>query len=396
MSDLTASLAKGRALFVTNTPRVHADDADNKVAGVYSHVNLRASGTEADENASLKMFIANQMKLMNVQPLCINGAMRYFQRQTPGTLTTCNDAAFGGPDGWKMLCESASMQFKRITGDTYGQFACEVKNNSGGAKGGGIAQAIKACKVIPLAGKEVTLSARVRCSEANNIYFAIASWTSTADAPTSDPISSWTSPLTYVANYTENANLTTALLANTWTDISLTATLSAGATNVALIMVIVGTGSGGAGLSNNALVDFSQVWFGAGEIAPTWQAVAEDQDLANCRHHYAKSFAVDVAPVQNSGTEVGALHYYCMRAAATVNGAQLRFPVTMHAAPTMTYYSPGAASTAWYNYSGAAASGASSSQGLSDSGVCVENAQAAGDALSNRLAIHWSAAAEIW
>ncbi len=71
-------------------------------------------------------------------------------------------------------------------------------------------------------------------------------------------------------------------------------------------------------------------------------------------------------------------------------------PVTMRDTPNMTYFSPGAATTAWWNASGTPeASGASSTLGAGDQGATVVNASTANDAVTEEVAIHATAESEL-
>ena len=75
---------------------------------------------------------------------------------------------------------------------------------------------------------------------------------------------------------------------------------------------------------------------------------------------YQKSFLYTTAPAQSAGQD-GAIGYLCQVGSTVAGyGVPIRFPVVMRAAPTMTYYSPSAASAKWYNLSGATESGTAS------------------------------------
>lgn len=132
-----------------------------------------------------------------------------------------------------------------------------------------------------------------------------------------------------------------------------------------------------------------------GSIATQFRTLDAATILRQCQRYYFKTFPQGTAPAQNVGNNTGAHSYRARRATAVANGEYIRFPVTMRATPTITYYSPKAASTAWYDITGSTASGASGSSGASDSGVFVTNAQAAADAIGDVLSIHLQAAAEL-
>ena len=133
-----------------------------------------------------------------------------------------------------------------------------------------------------------------------------------------------------------------------------------------------------------------------GETFRTWQ-YSTVSDLQACQRLCEKSFDITTAPAQNSGVELGAPEYYCKVAGLNTDGRQIPYKVAKRiTAPTVTTYSPGAASSSWWNYSGTpAASGAATVRASGQSGFVIENAQAAADATGNRIAIHWSSACEI-
>jgi hypothetical protein len=117
-------------------------------------------------------------------------------------------------------------------------------------------------------------------------------------------------------------------------------------------------------------------------------------NLLRCQRYYAKTFAYATAPAQNAG-DVGALCYFAYVAGATTSSQRWSFPATMRSTPTIVTYSTGAASANWWNHSDGAASGTAATQSLGDSGVTIQNGQAAGDGVGERIAVHASADAEL-
>lgn len=322
-----------------------------------------------------------------------NAGFNFFQRTNPSTLTNFTDAAYG-PDRWKLVSQSGTHQFERLAGDSNSTYCVSLLNNAGSASSNGCLQFLRSADSLPLNGVEVTLSARVRCSENNTIYARIVSWDGTADAPTNDPISTWF-PMAFVANYTEEANASVAVTATDWTDISVTATITFGTTNIMVFFHVEGSDGGSGGLSNAATFDVTEVMLVRGDTAQAWSPKAMPEDWNNCLYHYCKSFNADQVPQQNSGTDEGAVMYYAQAAGVSDNGVMVRFPIPMFKIPTMTYYNPHAANTKWRNIDDAADSGTPATQALGQGSVVIENPQVAGDGVGERLEIHWSAEAEI-
>jgi hypothetical protein len=221
-------------------------------------------------------------------------------------------------------------------------------------------------------------------------------WNSTVDSVTSDVVSAWgttgANP-TLVANWTfENtpaslAALTTGFQTFKIENISID---TSSATNVAVFIWIddVTTTVGD-------FIYITDVQLVLGPNATPFQRRLHTEELALCQRFFCKTFPQSVAPVQNVGDEIGAIHIV-IPVANQRCAAFWAFPVTMRATPTLTYYSPGAATTAWWNASGTPeASGASSSLGAGDQGVTIANASTANDAVTEEVAIHAQAESEL-
>lgn len=121
------------------------------------------------------------------------------------------------------------------------------------------------------------------------------------------------------------------------------------------------------------------------------------QELALCQRYYTKSFSLDTQVRQNSATYVGCVVVRLQLAGANASYSPVWFHQRMRATPTLTFYSPSAASSAWYNRSRAAASGASStpSSEVNENGFTAVNAGDAADLVGNNCSVHWSAEAEL-
>lgn len=148
--------------------------------------------------------------------------------------------------------------------------------------------------------------------------------------------------------------------------------------------------------SNNFKLQLIKVEIGTG--ATPWDNRSAGVELELCQRYFTKTFPQGIAPVENVGNFAGAITYHAAVAGATANGAYWSYPVTMRTAPTLTFYNPKAAGTAWYNNNDGGNSGASAAVdigGLGDRGVLVQNAQVATDAAGEVLGIHAVADASI-
>lgn len=117
--------------------------------------------------------------------------------------------------------------------------------------------------------------------------------------------------------------------------------------------------------------------------------------LQRAQRYFCKTFPIETAPAQNTGSALGALVYRAGVAGVSNQGLRWQYPVRMRAAPTVTLYNPSATNSNWRNVTDGADSGASSTDQLGESSVFVTNAQAAGDAAGELLAVHAAASARI-
>lgn len=90
-----------------------------------------------------------------------------------------------------------------------------------------------------------------------------------------------------------------------------------------------------------------------------------DRELARCQRYYVKTFDYAQPPVQNSGTNAGAIRTKVD--ANSTGGANWRFPTSMVRTPTITTYNPTAAASTWDDIGGVgtavAAAGATGQNG---------------------------------
>lgn len=105
-------------------------------------------------------------------------------------------------------------------------------------------------------------------------------------------------------------------------------------------------------------LDLSAVRLYIGQITTPWARRSATEELAKAQRRYQKSFPIGTAVAQNAG-QTGAIVIGAPYASGTNDN--LRLPLTfvpMRAAPTVTFYSPSAATANCYNLTGAADIGA--------------------------------------
>ena len=346
--------------------------------------------------ATVPSFLINLIK---------NGDFRIEQRRGDGTAYTAattplNDNDTVLLDRWILLSDgddAADVSQETSTVPVGSHAAIKLLVTGTNNKKFGIFQIIEAKDAEAIIGGFCSLSFKARRtgSSIGNLRAAIMAWSGTADVVTSDPVNNWLgagSNPTPVANWlNENipaslATLTTSYQTFKIENISID---TASTKNVGVFIWIddVTTTAGDA-------VFITDVQLVPGSAAVAFQRRQHAEELALCEKHYTKTFPQGVIPVQNVGDEVGAIHII-IPVANQRCAAFWKFPVTMFATPNLTYFSPGAASTDWWNASGTPeASGASSSLGAGDQGVTIVNASTANDGVTEEVAIHATAEAE--
>jgi len=138
----------------------------------------------------------------------------------------------------------------------------------------------------------------------------------------------------------------------------------------------------------------TQVQLEFGNWASPFEARFWSQELYDCQRYYAKTFNYATAPVQSGGTG-GAIAYRNPVAGATARGLTWRYPNTMRAAPSITYYNPSAANTKWRNATLAADSGTPASDLIATDRLAISNPQISTDAVGNLIELQVSADATL-
>ncbi|RJF74368.1 DUF2793 domain-containing protein [Rhodopseudomonas palustris] len=189
-----------------------------------------------------------------------------------------------------------------------------------------------------LRGQTVVLSARVRCSSAITLRYAIVEWTGTADAITKDLIADWASASPTAGNFFTAASTVvvgtgaTTLAANTLTDLlPLSGTVSPVMNNLAVLFWT------DAAQPQNVTLDIGKVKLERGSVATPFVAPRWRDVLADCQRYFAKTYATAVPP--GTPWAGGGLQHIVE---APCNYASLPtwlFPVEMRTAPSVMLYS---------------------------------------------------------
>lgn len=210
------------------------------------------------------------------------------------------------------------------------------------AKRMGFVQIVEAKNCLPYRGKNLVFTARVRCSIATTLRIALVSWNGAVDAPTRDVVNTWTSS-TYTAGNFFVANTDTIgvnaapVLANTFTDITVSSATAGGVvapSSMNNLYMVVWTD---AEVAQNVTLDASLLRCGLGTTAQRWTAPDAQVELARCQRYYTTSYVNQLAgtPAATVGRLVG------VSTAASVGSLAIPlFLPAMRAAPTLTIYNP--------------------------------------------------------
>lgn len=264
-----------------------------------------------------KATLAKIAALSRAKNYASNGEFRFWQRQTPGTLTSRQDDAYSA-DRWYILNSggAVNMQGARVAeviASSPTPYVAQFRNADATARQFGPAQIIESDRAIALRGKTVTFSfwARTDGTEVPNIRAGVIEWTGTADSVTSDVVSSWSATPGLIAN---------AAFINTPADLALTATMQQFSITVTLgttfnnLVLFIWTPSTEAQnddfyLTQVQLVEFSE--------ALPWNHIRKTyaEDLSDCQRYFEKSYVIDTAP----GTNITAGGQYIQLGAAVGN-----------------------------------------------------------------------------
>ena len=344
-----------------------------------------------------------------------NSTFRIAQRQAPASVTTYSNTSGRsyGPDRWGLTNENASMAFQRVNtattpetgyqGRFYGGF---LKVTSAGKII--VSQALETNDCMTLRGRKVRLqfkgkigsgSYTLRCcllqlTSAGSVNQIPATFVSAFGSGSTDP--TWGTNLSAITPDTANLNTSisgsglSCALASGWTLFGGTFTCPSDFRN--LVVVIFSDTQIGVG-------DFfylGEVGLFDGEEQRPFIPTRFDEDLALCQKYCCKTFATESAPVQNAGTGTGEHRWVATQAGAVVQKSPTwSFPVRMRLAPTVTVYSPNAASAQAYDQDAAQACTATTTNNVTDRGLNVHATGHATTAVGNYIAAHFLCEAEI-
>jgi hypothetical protein len=321
----------------------------------------------------------------------LNGAMQIAQRV--GALGGLGVAASRGYclDRWMVQASVAGSNASatQITGIGLSpfQFATRVQRTNGNANTGAIqfAQSLETLDSYPMQGLTVTLSFWARAGAnysptSNFLNASVFTGTGTDQNVLTAGYTGSAQPIS------QNAALTTA-----WQRFQYSAALSGTETEVAAVFTMTPVGTAGA----NDYFDVTGVQLEVGSVATDYDHQPFGLMLTRCERYYEKSFALATAPATNAGG-VGFLSMVAVRAGAVGQGGyQGVYRTRKRAVPTFTFYNPSAANNQAFDEGAAASCSSTTALTNSDNGFAMSFIGAAGTAVGNQIAVHWSADADL-
>ncbi len=327
----------------------------------------------------------------------MNGEFRFFQRQIPATQTNYQDDAYG-PDRWNILTSGGAVNVgvKRdtalaTTGYDFTKNNGYILQNNGTSRQWGMCQIIESQYCQNLRGKDVTFSALLSADSSlcTHLRLGIIEWTGTADAVTSDVVSSWASTPTLASSLTfintpASINMTTSFVQST-----VTVTLGTSFTNLIIFVWCPDS------VAQGGYFQITQTQLVQGRQAHPWSLIqlSPEDDLKNCQRYYNNSHTLDQAP---SAAESANAPIASNVASGSANTCYFNhyFPVEMRAAPSIVIRNPSTGDPGEMRES-ATANIAVTTVNVGTKRVSVKNTAGTSTASTNYSLIHVIADAEL-
>lgn len=359
------------------------------------------------------------------RPIIYNGAMEFWQRQAPGTLTTYSNVGgrVYGPDRWWTSNENASIQAIRV--DTMGALEAGLATrfygtiskitNTGKLM---VGQTMGATSIMNMRGNKARLQFNMKTSASLTIRMGLIQLTAAGTVDTV-PISAGTFVTAWGANTVDptlgtnlayitpdagsadggtiSGNAMSCACTTSWKRFGCTFTVPTDCKNLTLA---IWTDSQFTAAQS---VSFSEVGLYEGpEIRTNFVPYASILEILRCQKYYAKSFNLATAPAASltEANEGGFAKGMIGKAAATALAVVIPvyYPVRMRAIPTtVTLYTPIGAGAVPYRVTGTtpAVQTAVATRGSSEVGICVTATGDANGAVGDLVGVHWTAEAEL-
>ena len=321
-----------------------------------------------------------------------NGGLEVWQRGAGGSASIAVAASTTAytADGWALKTNAnQACTVDQVAGIATGsRWAARVRRTAG-QTGTGVMSfeyPLDADEIAALRGSRVTLSLTLQAG---------ANWSPASGNLTIELRTGTGTPAKRSAGaYTgEAADISvTQAITTTPTRYSFTSAAALGAAVTQGSVYLTWTPAGTAGAADDFTIDDVQPEIGPARTA--FERLPFTLELLLCQRHFWKTFKYDVAPVQNAGSPTADHQWGAQRAAAASNFGFLAFPVVMRAAPTITFFNPGAANAQARDLDAAADCSSTSGSGYVR-GMRFTTVGNASTAIGNTLAFHATADAGI-
>jgi hypothetical protein len=333
-------------------------------------------------------------KFGSVVQLARNGSFAVAQRAMP---TADNSYCL---DGWRLLLENANGAI--VTQDTAdvpsgAGYACKLVVGSGNNGKFGIWSPLENKDMLSLRGGVVSLRAPLKATAglvdgSGKIRIGIAQFTGTADAISSDPVTTWgaegTNP-TLATNWSF-ANIPVAIAVTTsWVDYLVeNVSISASATNIA---IMVWSDDRATTTTTDILRVGGYVTLTKGGDAPPAIVLPVGDEVAHALRYFEKSYNLGTTP--GSVATPGTFGVFLNGPSFDGQSAMVRFATRKRTTPTVTLYSDTTgASVKVHDSAGGEISLTKSSAGEGSFGVTL---YPLGAAASHSTTFHWTADADL-
>jgi hypothetical protein len=323
----------------------------------------------------------------------LNGDFQICQRGAGGSASFAMSGIYmQGPDRWQVIGGgSGACTMTQTAGATSGSYLlqCQRANGNASTQTILIGQTLTRDMAIGAAGKVLTISFKALIgANFSGVSNALSCYvvTGTGNTDVSYLTTGFTAPVNVVNNvYTVlNSTLTNYALQST--------TLASNVSQIAILFQYTPTGTAGA-------ADYFQITDIQLEVSPnqtSYQRRSFESELKECQRFYYKTFAYGTAPAQNLGVGTSEATWLQSTGASLSNFSQsLIWPVPMIAAPTVTLYSPAAATAQAYNETQGTACTSTTAYRLTANNTVIQATQAALTNFGQLWGVHMTADAEL-
>jgi hypothetical protein len=325
------------------------------------------------------------------QTLLYNGGFDLFQRGANGSasFTTISSRAYTA-DRWQAQHTGGNATVTQVAGSV-SRFGFKLQRTAGNAVTAAVQMAqsltINDCFGLGAAGTPLSISLNLKAganlsATSNNVVVTIFAG---KDASDTNVLAGYASSLTVA---TATFGITTT---STRYSVSGTVPAASGYTEFGVTIQFTPTGTAGADDS----ITVEKVQLEANASATTYQIVQFGTTVQRCEFFYEKTFQLQTAPAQGSSL-LGFVSMPATRAGAIgMNGYNFAYRSRKRVAPTITTFSPGAATAQAFDNNASAACTATSASNISDTNFEINFVGNAATAIGNQIILSYTADADI-